>query len=395
VTTTVSWSSQPTREPAPDVAIVGGGVVGCAIAYHLARRGARVALVERHRLAAGASGVAAGMLAPQVEAPFADDFFELCLAGRAEHGPLAEHLRQDADLDVEYRATGILHVARTEAERADLQRQLRWQSARGLRAEWIESDDLGRCEPLLSGVAGRLLAGGLWLPDEAQVRGPRLVQALATVAARHGARIAEGTWAVRLALAGDRVRGVVLPTGVLEAGTVVLAAGVWSPDVGESIGLRLPVLPVKGQIASLRGLSRTPAHVIWSGECYLVPRPDGEIVLGATEEEGNYDARPSLAGLHRLSEAALEVVPAAGALVFEGAWAGLRPATPDRRPIIGWAPNVRGLLLATGHYRNGVLLGPLTGRLIADVLLEQGQPAELAPFGLERFADAASLSARG
>ncbi len=283
-----------------DVVIVGGGVIGCCIAYYLTPGGARVTLVERGQLASGASGVAAGMLAPQVEAPFADPFFELCALGRAEHAPLAASLLDDVGLDVEYRRTGILRVARTESERVDLQRMLRWQSARGLAAEWIESRDLGSCEPLLRGVAGRLLAGGLWLADEGQVRGPRLVQALALAASRRGARVVEGAWVTGLVMSGERVTGVQTPMGVISGDTVVLAAGVWSPDVARGVGLELPVAPVKGQILSLRGLGRAPRQVIWSGECYLVPRPDGEIVLGATEEEGNYDVRPTLAGFNRL-----------------------------------------------------------------------------------------------
>jgi glycine oxidase len=364
---------------------VGGGVIGCAVAYFAAQAGARVTLIERAHLAAGASGVAAGMLAPQVEAPFADPFFELALVGRAEHGPLAERLMDEVGLDVEYRPTGILRVARTEAERADLQRQHRWQSARGLAAEWVETDDLGRREPLLRGVAGRLLAGGLWLADEGQVRSPRLVQALATAAARNGARLLEGTWAVGLETAGGRATGVVTPGGVIRGDTVVLAAGVWSADLARGVGLSVPLVPVKGQVISARGLGKTPQAVIWSGECYLVPRPDGEIVLGATEEEGNYDARPTLAGLNRLTEAALEVVPAAGGFVVDGIWSGLRPAAPDRHPIVGWAPGLERLMLVTAHYRNGVLLGPLTGRHVADRILNGTGPAEFAPFGPERF----------
>jgi glycine oxidase len=365
---------------------VGGGVIGCSIAYYAAQAGASVTLLERGSLAAGASGVAAGMLAPQVEAPFADPFFELALLGRAEHAPLAERLLDEVGLDVEHRATGILRVARTEAERADLQRQQRWQSARGLRAEWVEPNELAGREPLLSGVAGRLLAGGVWLPDEAQVRSPRLVQALAAAAVRRGARFFEGTWANGLEVVGDRVIGVVTPTGVVRGETIVLAAGVWSPDIARGIGLKLPVVPVKGQVISLRGLHKSPRQIIWSGECYLVPRPDGEVLLGATEEEGNYDPRPTLAGVNRLTEAALEVVPAAGGLIVESVWAGLRPAAPDRHPIVGWAPGVRGLMVATAHYRNGVLLGPLTGRRVVDQVLSGAPLAELAPFGAERFA---------
>ena len=368
-----------------DVVVVGGGVIGCSVAYYLALGGARVTVLERSQLAAGASGVAAGMLAPQVEAPFADAFFEVALSGREEHGPLAEQLLQDVGLDVEFRETGILRVARTVAERAELQRMHRWQSARGLAAEWVESRELGELEPLLSGVAGRLLAGGLWLPDEAQVRSPRLVRALAMAAMRRGATFTEGAWVVDVQRRGDRVTGVTTRDGLVEADTVVLAAGVWSPEVTRGIGLHLPVQPVKGQILSLKAINRLPRQVIWSGECYLVPRPDGEIVLGATEEEGNYDARPTLAGVNRLTEAALEVVPAAGGLIVDGIWAGLRPAAPDRFPIVGWAPNVQRLLLATAHYRNGVLLGPLTGKRVADHILNNAPLGEFASFGVERF----------
>jgi glycine oxidase len=344
-----------------------------------------VTLLERSYLAAGASGVAAGMLAPQVEAPFADPFFELALQGRGEHAGLAERLFDEIGVDVEYRRTGILRVARTEAERADLQRQHRWQSERGLAAEWVDSDDLGRREPLLRGVAGRMLAGGLWLADEAQVRSPRLVQALASGAIAHGAQCLEGTWALSLETFGQRVSGVVTPAGVVHGDTVVLAAGVWSPDLARGLGLNLPVSPVKGQVMSLRALGKSPRQVIWSGECYLVPRPDGEIVLGATEEEGNYDARPTLAGVNRLTEAALEVVPAVGAFVVDGIWAGLRPAAPDRHPIVGWAPQLDRLMVCTAHYRNGVLLGPLTGIRVADHVLSGAGMPEFAPFGVDRF----------
>jgi glycine oxidase len=368
-----------------DVVVVGGGVIGCCVAYYLARGGANVTLLERGHLASGASGVAAGMLAPQVEAPFADEFFEVALKGRAEHDPLAQELYADVGLDVEYRRTGILRVARTEAERVELERMLRWQSARGLAAEWIDAVHLGECEPLLKGVAARLLAGGLWLADESQVRGPRLVQALANAAIKRGAHIHEATAVLGLCTTAGRVSGVRTTSGLIGADVVVLAAGVWSPPLVEDVGIALPVAPVKGQILSLRAVGKSPHQVLWCGEAYLVPRPDGEIVLGATEEEGNYDTRPTLSGLNRLSEAALEVVPAVGGFTVDGFWSGLRPAAPDRFPIVGWAPATEGLFLATAHYRNGILLGPLTGRRVAAHILEHAPLQELQPFGLERF----------
>lgn len=380
-----SLPGRPTAEPAPDVLIIGGGVIGCSIAYHLALRQLKVALIERDQLATGASGVAAGMLAPQVEAPFDDAFFALTLQGREEHLPLAEALLEDVGLDVERRTTGILRVARDEAERVELQRRQRWQVARGLRAEWLEPGDLGACEPLLDGVTGRLLAGGLWLPDEAQVRSPRLVQALAAASVKRGAQLQEGIWATALEIARERVVGVRTPTGLRSAGTVVLAAGVWSADLARSSGIPLPVTPVKGQVVTLRASQRSPRRVIWSGECYLVPKPDGQVILGATEEDGNYDRRPTLAGLGALAEAALEFLPAAGELVVEGMWAGLRPAAPDRYPIVGRAPGIENLILATAHFRNGVLLGPLTGRWVAQLIQEDTLAPELAPFGPERF----------
>jgi glycine oxidase len=366
-------------------------VIGCSIAFCLSRAGARVLLLERDRLAAGASGVAAGMLAPQVEAPFDDPFFALTLLGRADHAPLARELLEDVGLDVEYRETGIVRVAKDEAERVELQRRLRWQTARGLPGEWLEPGELGKVEPLLGGVVGRLLAGGSWLPAEAQVRGSRLVQALAAASLKRGAQIREGAWVTDVDTADGRVTGLRLrgrgAGETVVAGHYVLAAGVWSADLARATGLELPIGPVKGQVLTLRALDPFPRHVIWSGECYLVPKVDGQLILGATEEEGNYDAHPTLSGLGLLSEAALEYLPWAGRFSVEGMWAGLRPAAPDRFPIVGRAPGLDNLILATAHFRNGILLGPRTGRAVADLV--DGRPVlpEFAPFGPERFGE--------
>src|ERR1051326_2456439 len=223
------------------------------------------------------------------------------------------------------------------------------------------------------------------MADEGQLRGPRLVRALATAAIHHGARVHESTSVTGLCTSGGRVTGVRTRTGEFGAGVVVLAGGVWSPELSGEVGILLNVVPVKGQILSVRALGQAPRQVLWLGECYLVPRPDGEIVLGATEEEGNYDLRPTIAGLNRLTEAALEVVPAVGRFSVDGFWAGLRPAAPDRFPIVGWAPGVERLFVATAHYRNGILLGPLTGKRVADHILSGASLEELAPFTPERF----------
>ena len=376
---------RPTATPSPDVIIVGGGVIGCSIAYHLTLAGSSVRLIERDRLASGASGVAAGMLAPQVEAHYDDPFFDLCLRGRDEHVDLAEDLKDGVGLDVERRTTGVFRLALDEAERVELKRQMQWQVKRGLRAEWFEPHELGALEPLLSGAAGRLLAGGLWFPDEAQVHSQRLVAALAAASVQRKAVLSEGVWATEILVEGHRAIGVRTPAGVVEAESVVLAAGVWSTDIARAAGVEVPVSPVKGQLITLRAIGRSLQRILWTGECYLVPKTGGQVILGATEEEGNYDRRPTLAGVGALATAALEQLPWAGQFTIEGIWAGLRPAAPDRFPIVGWAPGLDNLLVATAHYRNGVLLGPLTGRRVSEAIRTGVIASELAPFGLERF----------
>ena len=376
---------RPTATPSPDVIIVGGGVIGCSIAYHLTLAGSSVRLIERDRLASGASGVAAGMLAPQVEAHYDDPFFDLCLRGRDEHVDLAEDLKDGVGLDVERRTTGVFRLALDEAERVELKRQMRWQVKRGLRAEWFEPHELGALEPLLSGAAGRLLAGGLWFPDEAQVHSQRLVAALAAASVQRKAVLSEGVWATEILVEGHRAIGVRTPAGVVEAESVVLAAGVWSTDIARAAGVEVPVSPVKGQLITLRAIGRSLQRILWTGECYLVPKTGGQVILGATEEEGNYDRRPTLAGVGALATAALEQLPWAGQFTIEGVWAGLRPAAPDRFPIVGWAPGLDNLLVATAHFRNGVLLGPLTGRSVSEAIHTGVIASELAPFGLERF----------
>ena len=376
---------RPTATPSPDVIIVGGGVIGCSIAYHLTLAGSSVRLIERDRLASGASGVAAGMLAPQVEAHYDDPFFDLCLRGRDEHVDLAEDLKDGVGLDVERRTTGVFRLALDEAERVELKRQMQWQVKRGLRAEWFEPHELGALEPLLSGAAGRLLAGGLWFPDEAQVHSQRLVAALAAASVQRKAVLSEGVWATEILVEGHRAIGVRTPAGVVEAESVVLAAGVWSTDIARAAGVEVPVSPVKGQLITLRAIGRSLQRILWTGECYLVPNTGGQVILGATEEEGNYDRRPTLAGVGALATAALEQLPWAGQFTIEGVWAGLRPAAPDRFPIVGWAPGLDNLLVATAHYRNGVLLGPLTGRRVSEAIRTGVIASELAPFGLERF----------
>jgi glycine oxidase len=388
-----SFPGQPSAEAAPDVVVVGAGIIGCSVAYHLSFTGRKVLVVERDHVGAGASHVAPGMLAPQVEAHYDDAFFALTLKGRSVHAPLAEELRDRVGLDVGYRPTGVVRVAIDEAERTELRRRLTWQQARDLRVEWIEPEELGDYDSLLRGAIGRRLAGGLWFPDEAQVQAYKLVQALALAGARQGVRFLEGAAVTGLEVTESRVTEALISGSKLSAEAFVVTAGVGSAPIARSAGIEVPVGPVKGQVVHLRTLDRTPEHILWSGHCYVVPRPGGEVIIGATEEDGNGDPRPTLAGVGRLVTEALDFIPTLGSYQFEAVHAGLRPASPDRYPIIGRAPALQNLFVATAHFRGGILLGPLTGSLIARMLDQVDDqsdlPAEVRPFGPDRFASVA------
>ena len=361
-----------------DVAVVGAGAIGCALTVELAERGASVVLLERERVCAGASGAAAGMLAPQTEADTADPWFELLLAARAEHEPLACRLRHDTGIDVGYRRDGVLRVAAGEHERAELQARAAWQSQRGLAIEWLEPEDARKLEPALAPD----LAGALWLPDESQLQSPRLVQALAVQAQRLGVDIREGTPVIGLDQPAGKLTGVRTPAERISAGAVVLAAGVWSGLVD---GVPpLPLAPVKGQMACAWPGGAAPRHVVWGAGAYLTPKAGGELLIGATMEP-SWDARPTLGAIAGLIAEGARLLPVVAAMPLHGAWAGLRPALPDHLPAIGPVPGLDGLFVATGHYRNGILLAPLTAKLLAPVILGEAPVSELAPYSPARL----------
>jgi glycine oxidase len=336
-----------------DVAVVGGGVVGCAVAYALARRGARVVLLERDRVAAGASYGAGGMLAPQVEAHGPGPLLRLGLASRdlfpaleAEVGPF--------DLDLR----GIVRVAHTEAGAAELAARAAWQREQGLEARLLEPSEVRSLFPDL----GSPPLAALWVPDGRLVP-ERLTRALALAAVRHGAVVREGV-PVRSVRPGRVETG----EGPVVAAHVVVSAGAWSADLAP-----VPVRPVKGQRVLVRHSRPLLDRVLWGDGCYLVPQPGGRVLIGATEEpEAGFDRRPTAAAVARLLARAVELVPALGEAEVLEAWAGLRPDTPDHLPLLG-PLGEGGVWAATGHYRNGILLAPVTGERLAAALLE-GEP---------------------
>ncbi len=364
-----------------DVVVVGGGVIGCAVAWHLARERVSVALLERDDLAVHASGVAAGMLTPIAEVGEEGPLLRLGLESLEVFPALVEELREASGVDPEYARSGLLFAARTEEEEADLRDRAR--TLAHLDLAWVDAAAARAREP----HQGPDLRGALWSPREAHVRGGLLTRAYGRAAESLGARILRGTPVVGLVRSGVRVVGVRTGEGDWSAGHVVLASGAWAGEAAAWLGAgpTLPIAPVRGQILEVEAPGVRLSTVLWGSGVYLVPRRDGRVTVGATEERVGFDCRVTARGVAQLLAAATRLVPALDDASFLGAWAGLRPATPDRLPLMGPAPGAEGLILAVGHYRKGIMLSPVTGRLVADLVLGKGVPPEARPLLPERL----------
>jgi len=362
-----------------EVLVIGGGVVGCAIAWSLAREGMQVRLLERAAIAGEASGAAAGMLAPIAEAEGDGPLLRWGRRSLERFPSLATELREASGIDPELVPSGILRVASSEEEARVLrERVARMQDAE---LQWLAPEALRAEAPSLRPG----LHGALWSPTEAHVRSPLLVRAYARAAEQLGARIEEGVPVTGLLREGSRIIGALTPGGEVHAGSVVLCTGSFSQGCGSWLGdaMELPIFPVRGQIVCLDSPQPPLATIAWDEDVYLVPKRDGSVVAGATVERVGFDRRVTAGGVRRLLDAALRLAPPLERVRFRTAWAGLRPDTPDHLPLLGPVPGARGLLMAAGHYRNGVLLSPVTGAMLRDGLLGKGwaEPAFLP----ERF----------
>lgn len=363
-----------------DVVIVGGGVIGCASAYYLARAGASVTLLERDEVAGGASGAAAGILVPPPEALPSGPFGDLCRAGADAYPSLVGALRDETGIDVQYLAAGILLLAATEEWARALRAVARWQQGLGLNLEWVEGSPLRGLEPALTdGVLG-----AAYSPQGHHVNPGLLTQALAQAAAARGAVLKQGTAVVGFLRRGSRVVAVRTGAGdTITADDVVLAAGPWTQRLGRKLGVDVPTRPMRGQMLAYR--STAVRHMIWGEDGYLVPKAGGFLFAGATVEDVGFRPRTTRRGLAQVRGMATAMVPALRYPEVASDWAGLRPGSPDGRPIIGCLPEADNVLVATGHFRNGILLGPITGRLIAQLVTEGKTEMPLEPFSVERF----------
>jgi glycine oxidase len=373
-----------THRPSPDAVVVGGGVIGLAIAWRAALAGMTVTVVDEAP-GRGASWAAAGMLAPVTEVHYGErPLLALNLAAAARWPTFAAEVEEASGLPVGYRPGGTLAVARDADDNAALEDLYQFQLRCGLEVERLRSRECRQLEPgLAPSIRGGVLAAG-----DHQVDNRALVEALLVACQRVGVRMVAGRVA-ELAVEGDRVIGVALGDGErLAAGTVVLAAGCWSGTLGGVAAEALPpVRPVKGQLLYLRGPADEPlcSRNVRGLEVYVVPRGDGRVVVGATVEEQGFDTRVTAGAVHDLLRAALELLPDVAELELTETVCGLRPGSPDNAPMIGPA-GPEGLVVATGHYRNGILLTPVTADAVAELLASGRVPEAIAPFAPGRFA---------
>ena len=364
-----------TRTRTADVAVVGGGIVGAAVAERLARAGRSVVLFERGRVGAEASRAAAGLLTPVHPWNHPDCMLTLDKESLALWPELAERLRVETGIDVELRTTGLISPVEDAAAAREAEMRLAWKRAHGDHAEMLTCREARALEPSLSPSMTSALRFG----DLSQVRNHRVAPALATAAQARGATVLERTSVLSLVRDGGRVRGVRTAAGEWSAGMVVVAAGAWS---GGLLGAAPPdaarTVPARGQILLLRARPGTLRHMVLGVDGgYLVPRRDGRVLAGSTVEYAGFDSSTTVAGLQHVASIATRLAPALAQCAVEGRWAGLRPDTPDHVPTIG--PLAPGLIVATGHFRSGIMLAPVTALIVLE-LLEGHGARDLSPF---------------
>jgi len=364
-----------------DVAIVGAGIIGCSIAFELAKAGMQVCVLERGGIGEESSAAAAGMLSGQHGVTNLGARYQLHVEARELHGRLADDLREQTGIDVGFCRWGLLELLFTPGEVRAADRCWAIQTQAGLRVERLSREETLALEPALAPD----LQGSIRYVDEAHVHNGRLTIALAEAARRTGAELRSGAPALALIRERERVVGVQTSTETVYAEAVIVANGAWSSDLIRPLGLMLPVKPMRGQMLAVRTVPRAVSQIIYGRHMYLVPRPDGETLVGATVEDVGFRKEVTLEGLEELIQAGRHIAPGMMGQPVIRTWAGLRPGSPDGLPLVGPVAGLPGLILAVGHHRNGILLGPMTGVLVKQWLVDHVQSPYLDLLRPERF----------
>ncbi len=344
-----------------DAIVIGGGVIGCSIGYHLAKAGVRTTILERGEIGMAASNAASGILSSLFGNP-ADPYTRLVNTSLAMFHDLAPELAEASGVDIEFVRSGELELALSEDEAEMLHAAVVDGGWRSPEAQWLDGTAVREMEPMLSDR----IAGGIFMPEVCRINNQRLSAAYARAAQRLGATVREHADVLGMVRSGLRISGARLHNGELLADHVIIAAGPWSSIIAERLGSYVPARPVRGVNLNLQPVGRSIGTVIHGGWGLLVPRNDGSVIAGATVEEADYDDRVTAGAVQDIMNMSEMLVPSLRDARLNWALAGLRPGSPDDAPIIGSVPGWQGLHVATGHFRSGILLSAITGKLMAE-----------------------------
>jgi glycine oxidase ThiO len=368
-----------------DVLIIGAGVIGLSIARALNKHGVKnILIAERGTIGAEASYAAAGMLAPQSEADCADDFFRFCLASNDLYPLFSQQLRHETDIDIELDQSGTFYLAFTEKDAVEIRQRYDWQRLMGLPVECMTAAEVLKEEPNISPNVRE----ALYFQQDTQVENRKLLTALQQYARLNRINVRQHTEIKELIVDNAQVVGGLSADGEkFHAGMTILAAGAWTSVVKfpESI-VPVNVKPMRGQMICFNpGTGRLFKKVIYTPRGYIVPRADGRLLAGATVEDKGFDKAVTIDGIEKLRQTAAEISPAFCGFEISDSWAGLRPASRDGLPILGELPDITGLIVATGHFRNGILLAPITAEIVAKYISAGIKSEFFDIFGPQRF----------
>ena len=357
---------------APPVFIVGGGIIGLLSARALIHAGRRVAILERQQIGQESSWAGGGILSPLYPWRYPEAVNQLAFWGQAHYPQLVQDLEKNTGIDAQWRQSGMLILGEHEQQPA-----LKWAADHHLPMQLLQSPALMAHEPGLS-----THSAGLLLPAVAQIRNPRLLKALRQDLLQTGATINEQVSVTGFSRERGQLTEILTTNGVIAATECLITAGAWSGALARAAGLQLPINPVRGQMLLLRARPETLRHIILKDDRYLIPRGDGRILVGSTIEHAEFDKSTTTDARAELLRAATQLMPSLKDSAIEHHWAGLRPGSPEGIPYIGEHPKIRGLFVCAGHYRNGIVLGPASARLAADLILRRTPVFDPTPYQL-------------
>lgn len=362
--------------------IIGGGIIGCSIALELQRAGLQCTVLDKGPLLQEASTAAAGMLGAQVEIHHPGAFYELCRYSQRIYSEWTDELEEISGLSPQYISEGIIRIAYNEEDEQELRSRLSWMKD----AEWVDTATIRDLEPRVA-LGER---GGLYFRKDHQIHPVHTAKALEAALHREGCIIRAWTPVFHLIEKNGRVCGVKTAEGELYADHVIIAAGAWSSALTEPYGLPLPLFPVKGQCISVRLQAPIINRTIFTKGCYIVPKMDGSLLIGASQLEAGYDKRTHISVVSDLYARAAELLPELAEAELMSTWAGLRPGTRDELPFIGASSRMPGVIVAAGHYRNGILLAPATAKLVKQMVHGEALDVDVTAFAPDRVLHPAS-----